>query len=102
MKKGVSLPHPLLLQWSEPCGLKGLQIELNSTYRKCIVLVSCLGICGRHTSNETSVPSKQGSLHHWHMYTYDSITKLCRQQAQVIQHHENINVRNIGQGEAQQ
>jgi hypothetical protein len=27
------------------------------------------------------------------------ITKLCRQQAKVIQNHENANVRNIGQGE---
>jgi hypothetical protein len=27
------------------------------------------------------------------------ITKLCRQQAEVIQNHENVNVRNIGQGE---
>jgi hypothetical protein len=34
-------------------------------------------------------------------YIYNYITKLCRQQAQVIQHHENIHVRNIGQGEAQ-
>jgi hypothetical protein len=33
-------------------------------------------------------------------YLYDYITKLCRQQAQVIQHHENIHVRNIGQDEA--
>jgi hypothetical protein len=33
-------------------------------------------------------------------YVYDYITKLCWQQAQVIQHHENILVRNIGQGEA--
>jgi hypothetical protein len=33
-------------------------------------------------------------------YVYDYITKLCRQQAQVIQHDENIRVRNIGQGEA--
>jgi hypothetical protein len=33
-------------------------------------------------------------------YVYDFITKLCRQQAQVIQHHEIIHVRNIGQGEA--
>jgi hypothetical protein len=31
---------------------------------------------------------------------YDCITKLCRQQAEVIQNHENENVRNIGQGEA--
>jgi hypothetical protein len=32
---------------------------------------------------------------------YDYITKLCKQQAEVIQNHENANVRNIGQGEAQ-
>jgi hypothetical protein len=34
-------------------------------------------------------------------YVYDFITKLCRQQAKVIQNHVNPNVRNIGQGEAQ-
>jgi hypothetical protein len=28
------------------------------------------------------------------------ITKLCRQQAEVIQNHDNENDRNIGQGEA--
>jgi hypothetical protein len=33
-------------------------------------------------------------------YVYDYITKLCRQQAVVIQDHANENVRNIGQGEA--
>jgi hypothetical protein len=27
---------------------------------------------------------------------YDYITKLCRQQAEVIQNHDNENVRNIG------
>jgi hypothetical protein len=32
-------------------------------------------------------------------YIYDYITKLCRQQAEVKQNHENENVRNIGQGE---
>jgi hypothetical protein len=31
---------------------------------------------------------------------YDYITKLCRQQAEVIQNHDNENVRNIGQGVA--
>jgi hypothetical protein len=31
-------------------------------------------------------------------YIYDYITKLCRQQAEVIQNNENANVRNIGQG----
>jgi hypothetical protein len=33
-------------------------------------------------------------------YIYDYITKLCRQQAEVIQNHENANVRDIGTGEA--
>jgi hypothetical protein len=33
-------------------------------------------------------------------YVYDYITKLCRRQAEVIQNHENPNVRVIGQGEA--
>jgi hypothetical protein len=31
---------------------------------------------------------------------YDYITKSCRQQTEVIQNHENENVRFIGQGEA--
>jgi hypothetical protein len=34
------------------------------------------------------------------LYVYDYITKLCRQQAEVIQNHENENVHNIEQGEA--
>jgi hypothetical protein len=33
-------------------------------------------------------------------HVYDYITKLCRQQTEVIQNHDNENVRNIGQGEA--
>jgi hypothetical protein len=33
-------------------------------------------------------------------YVYDYMAKLSRQQAEVIQNHENANVRNIGQGEA--
>jgi hypothetical protein len=33
-------------------------------------------------------------------YVYDYITKLCRQEAEVIQNHDNENVRNIEQGEA--
>jgi hypothetical protein len=33
-------------------------------------------------------------------YVYDYITKSCWQQAEVIQNHENENVRYIGQGEA--
>jgi hypothetical protein len=62
--------------------------------------------------------AKQGSPHHCQFskahtparelhkafgipYIYDYLTKSCRQQAEVIQNHENANVRNIGQGEAQ-
>jgi hypothetical protein len=33
-------------------------------------------------------------------YVYDHKTKLCRQQAEVIQYHENEHVHSIGQGEA--
>jgi hypothetical protein len=33
-------------------------------------------------------------------FVYDYIIKLCRQQAEVIQNHDNENVRTIGQGEA--
>jgi hypothetical protein len=33
-------------------------------------------------------------------YIYDCITKLSRQQPEVIQNHENVNVRNTGQGKA--
>jgi hypothetical protein len=33
-------------------------------------------------------------------YVYDFITILCRQQAEIIQNHDNENVRYIGQGEA--
>jgi hypothetical protein len=33
-------------------------------------------------------------------YIYDYITELSRQQAEVIQNHKNVIVRNIGQGEA--
>jgi hypothetical protein len=32
-------------------------------------------------------------------YIYDFIIKLCKQQAKVIQHHENIHVSNTGQRE---
>jgi hypothetical protein len=33
-------------------------------------------------------------------YVYDYVTKLCTQQAEVIQNHENEHVRSIGQEEA--
>jgi hypothetical protein len=34
------------------------------------------------------------------MYVYDYITKLCREQAEVIQNHENEHVCSIGRDEA--
>jgi hypothetical protein len=33
-------------------------------------------------------------------YVYGYITKLCRQQAEIIQTYDNENFRNIGQGDA--
>jgi hypothetical protein len=33
-------------------------------------------------------------------YVYGYITKLCRRQAEIVHNHENVNVGNIGQGEA--
>jgi hypothetical protein len=32
-------------------------------------------------------------------YIHDYVTKLCRQQARVIENHKNANVRHTGQGE---
>jgi hypothetical protein len=32
------------------------------------------------------------------LFVYDYVTKVCRQQTDVIQNHENENVRTIGQG----
>jgi hypothetical protein len=44
---------------------------------------------------------KQGEASlHGYGDIYDYITKISRQQAEVIQNYENENVRNIGQGEA--
>jgi hypothetical protein len=34
-------------------------------------------------------------------YLYDYITKICRKQADVIQNHDNVNVRNTSKNEAQ-
>jgi hypothetical protein len=34
-------------------------------------------------------------------YVYDYITKICRKQAEVMQIHDDVNVRNIGKNEAQ-
>jgi len=34
-------------------------------------------------------------------YVHDYVTKMCRKQAEVVQSHGNMNVRNIGRCEAQ-
>jgi hypothetical protein len=33
-------------------------------------------------------------------YIYDDIAKLCKQEAEAIENHENANVHDIGKGEA--
>jgi hypothetical protein len=48
--------------------------------------------------SHTSVHVMRKALHM--PYVYDNITKSCRQQAEVVQNHENENVRYIGQGKA--
>jgi hypothetical protein len=71
-------------------------------------------VCSRQPSTEIAAPAEQNFPHHWKFskayagsrfaidfklpYIYDYITKLCKQQGEVIQNHENENVRNIGQG----
>jgi hypothetical protein len=73
-------------------------------------------ISGRHLLLQIAEPAKQISPHHWNfprrtpvrylptvsnlLHVYDYVTKLCRQQAEVTQNHENEHVRSTGQGEA--
>jgi hypothetical protein len=74
--------------------------------------LSRLEVCGRQPSTEIAAPAKEKVLRtignfarhtpvrDLHMafklpYLYDYITKLCRQQAEVIRNHENASVRNI-------
>jgi hypothetical protein len=68
----------------------------------------CLKVCDRHPSFEIAAPAKQGCLHYWQFprrtticellvvskipYVYDFITKVCRQEAVVIQNHDNEHV----------
>jgi hypothetical protein len=47
-----------------------------------------------------NTPIRHMHISHQIPYVYDFITKLCKQQAKAIQHHENVHVRNIGQREA--
>jgi hypothetical protein len=74
------------------------------------------GNCGRYPSNEIAAPANQSTPHYWQLskahtgprfahrflipFVYDYIRKLCRQQTEVIQIHDNENVLTIRQGEA--
>jgi hypothetical protein len=78
--------------------------------------LSRLGICGRNLSIEIAATENKvlrtigsfpryTSVRDMHVafqipYVYDYITTSFRQQAEVLQNHENENVPNIGQGEA--
>jgi hypothetical protein len=78
--------------------------------------LSRLGYNDRQLPLEIAAHAKQGSAHHWkfskvhagpqfaHSFNilcvYNYITKLCRQQAEVVHNHENEHVRDIGQSEA--
>jgi hypothetical protein len=74
-----------------------------------------VGISGGHLPLKFAAPTRQGSPHRWKFsvvhtgpdlhttftlpYVYDYITKLCRQEAEVIRNHGNEYVRGVGQGE---
>jgi hypothetical protein len=71
-------------------------------YRLCIIFCSVCKIVLRTIGN---LPRRTltRALHRTFQipYIYDYITKLCRKQAEVIQTHGNVNVRNISKNEAQ-
>jgi hypothetical protein len=67
--------------------LKKLQRKQNKVLRTTANFPRCTPVRDLHTA--FNLP-----------YVYDYIPKLCRQQAEVIQNHENGHVGGIGQGEA--
>jgi hypothetical protein len=94
--------------------LEGDVLEVSNSLICNPLAVVYKGVCGKYQCNEIAAPTKQGSPHHrqfskahtgsrvahgFQTSGRDYITKLCRQQAEVIQNHENENVRNIAQGE---
>jgi hypothetical protein len=58
-----------------------------------LMKLQCMQIKVLHTAIIQDIPVRDS-------FVYDYVTKLRRQQAEVIQNHVNENVRNIGQGEA--
>jgi hypothetical protein len=99
---------------------KRLSANIKLTHKALIsIIMTCLPrleICGRQSSPETAAPgnkvlriigkfSSHTLVRDLHMifrlpYVYDYVTKLYRQQAEVIHNHDTANVRNFGQGEA--
>jgi hypothetical protein len=53
-----------------------------------------------HYAVFSNVPSLHLLRSKYSSHVYDYMTKLCRQQSEVLQNHENEHVYNIGQGEA--
>jgi hypothetical protein len=63
----------------------------------------CWATTGKHLFNATKTSSRINSTRFTALnlpYVYDHVTKLCRQQAEVIQNHENEHVCRIEQDEA--
>jgi hypothetical protein len=65
-----------------------------TVYTQCTQVLRTIGNFPRRTSVRDLLVAFQIP------YVYDYITKLCRQQEEMIPNHDKENVRNIGQGEA--
>jgi hypothetical protein len=52
------------------------------------------------TQQQLETPVRDLHMAFNHLCVYDYITKLCRQQAEVVQHHGKAHDRDIGQSEA--
>jgi hypothetical protein len=65
-----------------------LQSLQNKFFRTIAIFPRCTPVCDLHTA--FNLP---------YVYDYTSTIKLCRQQSEVIQIHENEHVRSIGQGD---
>jgi hypothetical protein len=75
--------------------MSGLEHEMTGVYSKRSLKQeqeSMSFSCFQSTNYGTACPCT-------HTHIYGFITKLCRQQSEVIQNHENEHVHSIGQGE---
>jgi hypothetical protein len=80
-------------------GLKGLDAKTNWLAVNCQTLTSneVLRTTGKFPR---CIPVRELRVAFKIPYIYDYITKLCKQQAEVIKNNENANVGDIGNGEA--